>query len=446
VIRAGDAPGPTPCHTVGVTSSASIPATAGSAVSRGGPAAARSLGRGAWIADGVLALVVAGTALSFTLRARQHTVVEVRAPVPPSGIPGIVRDLGPGIEANFVGPGQLLLAVLVGLPLVVRRRYPLVAFWIVFLAALALHITVRDPDTALITFSACLIAAYSAVVYSPHRAAAIAGVVVGAVVLGIRHENNVPGITTGYLPFVIVLGLGLIANTVHRWKGRFVALQAERELSTARAVADERARIARELHDVVTHNVTVMLVQAGAARITVDARPDEARQALFAVESAGRAALTELRHLMGLLTTSADPADESLAPQPGLDQLPDLARQVTAAGVPVELVVTGAPSPLPPGTDLAVYRVVQEALTNVVKHAPGAQVRVTLDVGADAVDVDVTDTGSTPDRVRDETATQGGGRGLIGLNERVALYGGTLQAGPRLSGGYRVHATLPTSP
>jgi len=437
-------------------------APTGTASPRDGRGSTQRLGRWGWIADGILALVVAATALGFTLRSRYHVVEAVRTDAP--GLPGIVAELPQDVHPNVVGPAQLILALMTGLPLVVRRRYPLTAFCVVLLAALALHLGVHDPDTALITFSACLIAAYSAIVYSPHRVGAIAAVALGAVALGFRHATNVPDITTGYLPFVLVLGVGLVANTVHRWRARFVALQSERQQATARAVADERARIARELHDVVTHNVTVMLVQAGAARMTVDAHPEQARQALLEVESAGRAALTEMRHLMGLLNPSIDPAtpagpavqtadhraghdlaDRDLAPQPGVDQLPDLARQVTAAGVPVELVVTGTRSPLLPGTDLTIYRIVQEALTNVVRHAPGAKVRVVLDVGADAVEVDVVDTGGPPNRLRTNDNGSGTGKGLIGMGERLALYGGNLQAGPEPTGGYRVHATIPTS-
>ncbi len=191
--------------------------------------------------------------------------------------------------------------------------------------------------------------------------------------LGVWHDAAFPDVTAGYVPFLVVLGVAMAANTVHVWKQRVAALEYGREEATRQAVERERARIARELHDVVTHNVAVMVVQAGAARKVLEAAPEKARDALLAVEAGGRAALTELRHVMGLLTMSSDPPE--LAPQPGLDQLPALAGGVRDAGVPVELSVTGVAAPLTAGIDLTAYRVVQEALTNTLKHAAGSRVR-----------------------------------------------------------------------
>jgi signal transduction histidine kinase len=175
----------------------------------------------------------------------------------------------------------------------------------------------------------------------------------------------------------------------------------------------------------------------------MEASPDQAREALLAVEASGRSAMTELRHVMGLLTMDGDGADHAdaadLAPQPGLDGLDALVQRVRQTGVPVELTVTGQPGPLPSGIELTVYRLVQEALTNTVKHASGAAVRVGLDYHADHLEVEVTDTGGTSGAA----AGTGTGRGLIGLRERLAVYGGTLQAGPRVTGGYRVRARIP---
>jgi signal transduction histidine kinase len=185
------------------------------------------------------------------------------------------------------------------------------------------------------------------------------------------------------------------------------------------------------------------MVQAGAARKVMAAAPEKAHEALLAVESGGRAAMTELRHVMGLLTMNGDDparaATEDLTPTPGLAQVPALTARIRDAGVPIELTVTGQPVPLPAGVDLAAYRVVQEALTNTVKHAAGASVNITIDHGPRALRVEVTDTGGTPAA----PARSGGGRGLIGLRERLAIHGGTLDADALPTGGYRVRAVIP---
>jgi len=393
------------------------------------------LSRAAWTADAVLAVVMAASTVNYALKARDSVIGVGPMPRPP--IPGFT--VVPRLDhAALVGPGQLVLAALTGLALAMRRRFPLVTFWVVLVATLLLHARVRDPDTALLTFASCLIAAYSAAVYSPYRVGAIASLVVGAGLLGVLHDANVPEITAGYVPFLVVLGLGLAANTIHTWKERVAQLQAEQDKATRQAVQRERSRIARELHDVVTHNVAVMVVQAGAARTVIDAAPEQARDALLAVEAGGRAALAELRHVMGLLTGD-DPETAELAPQPGLDQLAGLAGRVRGTGVPVEVAVTGTPRPLTAGVDLTAYRVVQEALTNTLKHAAGSSVRISVDYGADSLRVEVTDTGGV------STTADGSsnGRGLVGLRERLAVYGGTLQAGVLPTGGFRVRAVIP---
>jgi signal transduction histidine kinase len=396
------------------------------------------LSRAAWTADAVLAFVLAASTVYYAFTARSNSVIVPSAPRRPP-IPGVivVPHLAHGVA---VGPGQLILAALTGLPLVMRRRYPLAAFWAVLVATLLFHASVRDPDTAMFTFASCLLAAYSAAVYSPYRAGAIASLVVGAGLLAVLHDANVPDITAGYVPFLVVLGFGLAANTIHTWKKRVAQLQAQQDEATRQAVQHERARIARELHDVVTHNVAVMVVQAGAARKVIDAAPDQARDALLAVEAGGRAALGELRHVMGLLTMSGDgPEPAELAPQPGLGQLAALAGRVRDTGVPVELTVTGTPTQLTAGVDLTAYRVVQEALTNTLKHAAGSSVRISVGYAHDSIRVEVADTGG----VSTAADGSGNGRGLVGLRERLAVYGGTLQAGVLPAGGYRVRAVIP---
>jgi signal transduction histidine kinase len=186
-----------------------------------------------------------------------------------------------------------------------------------------------------------------------------------------------------------------------------------------------------------------MVIQAGAARKIMDADPEQAREALLAVETGGRAAMSELRQVMGLLTTDAEGPDgdpsADLAPQPGLTRLETLVAGVRQSGMAVELTVTGQPRPVPPGVELAAYRVVQEALTNTVKHASGASAEVIVEYSADQLRVEVADTGGRPST----SASTGNGRGLIGLRERLAVYGGTLHTGPRPRGGFRVTALVP---
>ena len=342
----------------------------------------------------------------------------------------------------------VLLLMLVVTPLVFRRRYPLGVLWV----TLAMAVLVSDSPAALrLSFFACVIAGYSAAVFSPYRVPALASLPLAAI-LHAGLQSDASSVSDSAVPFLILIPIAVAADGLRRWKhradegrARMSAMEHEQVEALRRATEHERARIARELHDVVTHNVSVMVIQAGAARKIMEAAPDQAREALLAVEASGRSAMTELRHVMGLLTMDGDGdgADQAagldLAPQPGLDGLDALVRRVRDAGVPVELIVTGQRGPLPSGVELTVYRLVQEALTNVVKHAAGASARVTVEYGVDHLRVEVTDTGGRGDA----TAGTGTGRGLIGLRERLAVYGGTLQAGPRLSGGYRVRARIP---
>jgi signal transduction histidine kinase len=404
------------------------------------------LSRWAWTADVLLgAVFAAGVVVRYVRWTQVPRFLEPAAPLPPlpgGDPPNAGFDVGSSVApAVPVHPWELVLAVLCGLPLVVRRRYPLTAFWLVLGATLLFHARVVDDDTALFTFAACLIAAYSAAMYSPHRLPAVASVAVGAALIAVFHDANVPDITPGYVPFLLIVAIGLAANSIHTWKQRVGSLEAQQQTATRIAVEDERARIARELHDVVTHNVSVMVIQAGAARKVMDVAPGQAREALLAVEAGGRAALAELRHVMDLLTvTGEDPAGEDgLAPQPGLAQLPALVSRVRGTGVPVELTVSGPPAAIPASVDLAAYRVVQEGLTNAVRHAAGARVGITVEHAPGAVRIEVTDSGGTPA----PGVGPGNGRGLIGLRERLAVLGGTLEAGARLTGGFRVRAVLP---
>ncbi|WP_055586675.1 sensor histidine kinase [Streptacidiphilus griseoplanus] len=362
-------------------------------------------------------------------------------PLPARPLPG--ARLATGMTGAGTPPWSLV--VLSALPLAARRRYPLAAFGVVLGAALAI-----GGDASWINVLSCVIGAYSAVMYSRYRAGATAGLVVAAVLAGVAFREMDPVLPGWSNPAVVLLLTGALASTVRYWRrrladsrDRFTRLQQAQEEGTRRAVEEERARIAAELHDVVTHNVSVMVIQAGAARKVMDTAPQRSKEALLAVEAGGRAALAELRHVMGLLaaqdTGRPDGPADGLEPQPGLGQLDALTERVRAAGTPVTVAVSLPPDPLPPGLDLAAYRVVQEALTNALKHAPGAAASVTVGHDGDFLAIEVTDTGAA----RDAPPADGNGRGLIGLRERLAVYGGDLTAGPTLAGGYRIRARVP---
>jgi signal transduction histidine kinase len=395
------------------------------------------LSRWGWAADVVLAGVITGLAIAATHRGSNDIADALPLPLKPPDAPLFVHHT----SASF---GELLLAALVGLPLAVRRFRPLTAYVVVLIATLWLHAQLNNTgsDLAATTFAACVIGAYSAVMYSPYRLLAVWALGLGAVLIGLGHNDNVPSIKAEFVPVLVLVPLALFANALHTWKQRAKAAEEEKQMAAQLAVEHERARIARELHDVITHNVSVMVVQAGAARKVMDSSPDAAREALVAVEAGGRAAMAELRHVMGLLTSDDGVAAGAveLAPQPGLDQVTVLAERVRAAGAPVEVVVSGSRVPLPQGVDLVAYRVVQEALTNTLKHAVGARVRVEIGYAPSSVSIDVLDSGGVA-----AAGVSGAGRGLVGMRERLAVYGGTLVAGPRPTGGYRVSAVIPVA-
>lgn len=246
-----------------------------------------------------------------------------------------------------------------------------------------------------------------------------------------------------YSAFVITIAVaGGYVNTRRRYlaslEERAERAERERDQRAAIATAAERARIARELHDVIAHNVSVMVVQADGAGFAIDTDPEQAKAAMRTISATGRRALAEMRRLVGVLREDDAPPEE-YAPQPGLAQLEDLIDQVRSSGMPVELSVTGTPRDLPEGEQLVIYRVVQEALTNALKHGgPAASARVEVEYHPYEVVLRVTDDG------RGAAAPQGiGGHGLIGMRERVAMYGGAVEAGPRHGGGFQVTARLP---
>ncbi|MFM9456765.1 sensor histidine kinase [Streptomyces europaeiscabiei] len=230
---------------------------------------------------------------------------------------------------------------------------------------------------------------------------------------------------------------GLVARRLDGLARRLRQEQAQR---ARREVAEERGRIARELHDVVAHHMSVISVQTGLARFVFDSDRDTARAALDTIDATGKEGLEELRRMLMVLRASDDGAPT--APMPGLARLGETVERIRAGGTPVTLRIEGTPRPLAPGVELAAYRVVQEALTNVLKHAPGASAQVELSYRPHEVTVSVTDDGQgvIPDKVRTV-----GGHGLIGMQERAKLYGGTISIGPRSDGGFAVRLSLPTS-
>ncbi|MER7008824.1 sensor histidine kinase [Dactylosporangium sp. NPDC000555] len=407
----------------------------------------------AWAADIILALLLAAGAVNATTEphyAGGDVPLRIQLGVPPpeppaqeAPVPPLPFDPAdpygfrwPSPRDDDRGPAGplLVVAALTALPLATRRRYPLASFLVIAVCALRIYRLDTDPTWTVI---ASVVAAYSAPMYSRYRNLALASVVLAAALVVGFNRDNLPGLPSGLVTFLLLSSVGLAANAIHTWRQRARTLEREQEAATRLAVDRERARLARELHDVVTHNVSVMVVQAGAARKVMDASPDMAKEALLAVEAGGRAAMTELRQAIGLLTVDSDGTD--LTPQPGLGQLPDLAARVRETGVPVELTVTaGSPAgTVPPGVGLAAYRVVQEALTNAVKHAAGSSVWITVSAAGSVLRVEVVDDGGA------SASGHGSGRGLIGLRERLALYGGTLTAGPRPTGGFRVVAEIP---
>jgi signal transduction histidine kinase len=214
--------------------------------------------------------------------------------------------------------------------------------------------------------------------------------------------------------------------------------EREREVAAREAVVDERARIARELHDVIAHHVSTMVVQAGAERRTLPADQHETREVLGSIEQVGRGALTEMRRMVSMLRQDQP---EDLAPQPRLTDVPELVHQMQAAGLSVSLAVRGEPRELSDGLELSAYRIVQEALTNVLKHAGSTDTRVEIDYQTDSLELVVRDAGPQAPLI----ATSSGGHGLAGMRERVSLYGGTLEAGGDASGGFRVRVLLPVA-
>jgi signal transduction histidine kinase len=261
---------------------------------------------------------------------------------------------------------------------------------------------------------------------------------------GARPGRAIPELAVFAIAWVIGDNIRTRRAYLAELEARAERLEREREEKAERAVVEERTRIARELHDVIAHNVSVMVVQASAGDELFDTDPERARESLRSVAATGRAALTELRRLLGVIRSEQDPGGgAAYTPQPGIDYLDELVRQVQETGLAVELSVLGEPRELPEGVGLCAYRIVQEALTNTLKHARASRAQVSVRYVDDALELQVLDdgTGASPGGNGDGEA---GGHGLIGMRERVALFGGELTARPRGFGeGYEVRARLP---
>jgi signal transduction histidine kinase len=339
------------------------------------------------------------------------------------------------------------LLLLVTLPLAWRRQAPLPVVGTVAVAAGVQAVFFdRSPQPSTELWVAVLIALYSVAAHGQRRDALLGGalVAVSTLAIDVRHltaGERRPSEVVG--EWALFAGVWLLGRYLQGWRlraGRQQAradrLELDREERARAAVAQERTRIARELHDIVAHAISVMVVQARGGRRMLTVDPQEAREALDAIESTGRQALVELRRLLGMLRELDE--QPALAPQPSLRRLGELVEQVQEAGLPVQVAVEGEAVELPPGVDLSAYRIVQEALTNTLKHAGPATAQVVVRYHPADLELEISDNG------HGGASTDGSGQGLIGMRERVALYGGQFMCGQGAEGGYLVRARLPT--
>ena len=352
-------------------------------------------------------------------------------------------------EGYSGGPRGLdtVVVLLCTVPLAWRRRAPLAAFSVI----IATFSLAQPLTSASASFFAgllpALIAAYSVARYEEGRRV-LAGIAIGlaGMLLLVATTANFQKSEELFFETFLWSSAWLLGWTIRRGERRArdlgmraERLEREREQQARAAVIDERARIARELHDVVAHGVSVMVVQAGAARSMLPQEDDATRAQLQSIEGIGRQALTEMRHMLEMLR---DDHEIALEPLPGIGQLDALVAAAGEANLPVEVRIDGEPQPLPPGIDLTAYRIVQEALTNAIKHAGPANAHVTVRYRPDALELEVTDDGAGASNGH----RNGVGHGLVGMRERTALYGGELHVGPRGDGaGFAVRVRLPVS-
>jgi signal transduction histidine kinase len=357
------------------------------------------------------------------------------------GIPALAPALATGDY------GLVLVAAGLVIPLVFRRDHPAAAFAVAIVVGalqVLFNIHISTVDAAI------LVLLYTLAAYSGRRAsvAGLAICLIGSAAAVARWAPPGMGlshwISVGLVAFAgSSLAAWVLGDSMRYRRGYYASLEdraarleRERDAQAQIAAAAERARIARELHDVIAHNVSVMVVQADGASYALDSSPERARQALGAIASTGRQALAEMRRMLGVLRSDDDTT--GVVPLPGIEQLGELLEQTRASGLAVSFTVQGVPGPLPGGMALAAYRIIQESLTNTRKHGgPQASAQVLLRYCEDVMMLQITDDG------RGAAEADGAGHGLTGMRERVALYNGTLHAGPRPGGGYQVTARLP---
>jgi signal transduction histidine kinase len=345
------------------------------------------------------------------------------------------------------GPLTAALLLLESLPLVLRRRFP-IAVVLLIVAATVAHVAIVAEGAELRAGLGVLVALYTAGERIERRLSiGILAATMAVVALQLAAREGLPNVLQGLIQTELIFGVAWLLGIASRMRGVYTRtleeqtrlLAREREERALRAVMEERERIARELHDAVTHHVSVIVIQAGGALRAMDRRPEDARAALQAIDATGRQALTDMRRMLGILG-DADGVGDSAEPMPGLDRLGDLIEQVRSAGLAVELSVQGNRRRLDPGLELSAYRIIQEGLTNSLKHAGGGRAHVTLTYGADTLELAIDDErgAAAPEPMEPEHA----GRGLLGMRERVALFRGSFDARPTPIG-FLVTATLP---
>ncbi|WP_128375406.1 sensor histidine kinase [Streptomyces cavernae] len=352
----------------------------------------------------------------------------------------------------------VVVALLLSLVVALRRRMP--EMMLLLTLAIGLAQLIADVPVILADF-AMLVILYTVAATGARwasRLGLVAGLCAGTLAQlrwpqqndGVWAHLAIAVFQTVPFAFAWVLGDSLRTRRAYfaQLEERAARLEKEREAQAKVAVAAERARIARELHDVVAHNVSVMVVQADGAAYVLDAAPDQAKKALETISTTGRQALAEMRRLLGVLRTGEHQEGGEYVPQPDVEQLEELIEQVRTSGLPVDYKVEGTPRPLPSGVELTAYRIVQEALTNTRKHGGanvGASVRLVY--FDDGLGLLVEDDGKgAPHELYEDGGADGQGHGLIGMRERVGMVGGTLDAGPRPGGGFRISALLPLKP
>jgi signal transduction histidine kinase len=376
------------------------------------------------VGDALLAVVLAGSSVASVL----------------AGVPAFGEPLALG----------LALALLSTLPVAVRRRWPIPVAAVLLFATGADLVAAAPHQAALQPYVALILAGYSVGSRAEGRfsialPACLALLALPVFALALADHESLGNEVTSYIWLVAAWGVGRVVRGMRRRTAELEAANAEladhREIAAEAAVTVERGRIAREIHDVIAHNVSMMVVQAGAAARVLRADEPQVRSALETIAETGRQTVDEMRSVLGVLRSGADEAADR-APQPGLADLASLAEGLRRSGISVDWRVEGVPRPLPRALDLSAYRIVQEALTNSLKHARGARAEVVVHYDDGALALDISDSGGARNGAPAVATPVTGGNGIVGMRERAALFGGELMAGPTADG-FRVTARLP---